>query len=149
TRLADETGALLCAEGPHRASRALRSGESDPFQESADTAFQPTLTMMDGDRVEGDGWTLECVLTPGHASNHACFALAGPGILFSAGHVMGWSTTVVAPPDGSMSAYMASLDKLLARDDRLYLPGHGGPITNPAPYVRGLKTHRRMRERAI
>jgi glyoxylase-like metal-dependent hydrolase (beta-lactamase superfamily II) len=148
-RLAAETGALICGEGPQRYSRPMRPGEVNPMQESSDTDFMPGLTMMDGDRIEGDGWTLGCVLTPGHAANHACFSLEGTGILFSADHVMGWSTSIVAPPDGSMADYMASLDKLLERDDRIYLPGHGGPVTKPAPFVRGLRTHRKMRERAI
>ena len=89
------------------------------------------------------------MLTPGHAANHAAFALEGPGILFSADHVMAWSTSIVAPPDGAMSDYMASLDKLGARDDRLYLPGHGGPVAKPSAFVRALRTHRRMRESAI
>jgi glyoxylase-like metal-dependent hydrolase (beta-lactamase superfamily II) len=89
------------------------------------------------------------VLTPGHAANHAAFALEGSGILFSADHVMAWSTSIVAPPDGAMADYMRSLDKLLARDDRLMLPGHGGPVTKPRVFMRGLKAHRKMREQAI
>ena len=89
------------------------------------------------------------ILTPGHAANHAAFALEGTGILFSADHVMGWSTSIVAPPDGAMADYMASLDKLLTRRDRLFLPGHGGPVKQPRKFMRGLKAHRKMRERAI
>ena len=88
--------------------------------------------VTDGDRIEGDGFTFETVLTPGHTANHAAFALANTGILFSADHVMAWATSIVAPPDGAMSDYMASLDKLLERDDTLYLPGHGGPVNTPA-----------------
>jgi glyoxylase-like metal-dependent hydrolase (beta-lactamase superfamily II) len=99
--------------------------------------------------VEGDGWALETVLTPGHTANHACFGLSGSGILFSADHVMAWATSIVAPPDGAMSDYMTSLESLLARDDRLYFPGHGGPVRDPQAFVRGIRTHRRMRERAI
>ncbi len=99
--------------------------------------------------MEGRGWALRTVLTPGHAANHAAFALEGTGILFSADHVMAWSTTIVAPPDGSMADYMASLDKLIARGDRLLLPGHGGPVVDPAGYMRGLREHRLGRERAI
>lgn len=148
-RLAAATGALVCAEGPHRAARPLREDETNPFQESADHAFRPGLVLADGDRVEGDGWAIRCVLTPGHAANHAAFALEDEGVLFSGDHVMAWATSIVAPPDGSMSDYMASLDKLMARRDRLLLPGHGGPVTRPEPFLRGLKAHRRMRERAI
>ena len=92
---------------------------------------------------------MRTVLTPGHAANHAAFALEGTGILFSADHVMAWSTTIVAPPDGAMSDYMRSLDKLIERGDRLLLPGHGGPVTAPRTFMRGLRTHRKMRERAI
>ncbi len=92
---------------------------------------------------------LEGIHTPGHTANHMAFALKGTDILFSADHVMAWATPVVAPPDGSMSDYMASLEKLLARDDAAYLPGHGGAVTKPAAFVRGLRAHRKMRERAI
>ncbi len=148
-RLADATGAVTCAEGPHRPARPLRTGETGRLDASGDVDFLPDLVLADGDTVSGDGWTLSAVLTPGHAANHAAFALKGTGTLFSGDHVMGWSTTVVAPPDGSMSDYMASLDRLIARDDRLLLPGHGGPVTNPRAYMRGLKSHRKMRERAI
>ncbi len=147
--LVEATGAIALAEGPHRAARPLRIGEINPLDASADHDFAPDRALADGEPVEGDGWTLRTVLTPGHAANHAAFALEGTGILFSGDHVMAWATTVVAPPDGSMADYMASLDRLLPRDDRLYLPGHGGPVTNPAAFVRGLRTHRRMRERAI
>lgn len=148
-RLKAETGALIVAEGPHRASRPLHEGETNPFAESADAAFSPDIAVADGETVSGDGWALTALHTPGHTANHAAFALEGTGILFSADHVMAWATTVVAPPDGSMGDFMASLEKLLARDDRLYLPGHGGPVTDPAAFLRGLRTHRRMRERAI
>lgn len=148
-RLKAETGAVLVAEGPHRPARPLRIGETNPLDASADTDFVPDLRVKDGETVNGDGWAMKTVLTPGHTANHAAFALEGTGILFSADHVMAWATTIVAPPDGSMSDYMASLDKLLARDDRLFLPGHGGPVTTPRTFLRGLKAHRKMRERAI
>jgi len=149
-RLKAETGAVVIAEGPHRAARPLHAGEANPFAESADTDFVPDIALSHGDRVEGDGWALTALLTPGHTANHAAFALDGPeGILFSADHVMAWATTIVAPPDGAMADYMASLETLLAREDRIYLPGHGGPVTEPASFLRGLRTHRRMRERAV
>ncbi|MVB00164.1 MBL fold metallo-hydrolase [Nitratireductor sp. CAU 1489] len=148
-RLQAETGAITCAEGPHRPARAMRLGEVNPLEASADTDFSPDLVLADGDAVDGDGWSLRAVLTPGHAANHAAFALEGTDILFSADHVMAWATSVVAPPDGAMADYMRSLDTLLARDDRLYLPGHGGPVKEPAAFVRALKAHRKMRERAV
>lgn len=148
-RLRELTGAPILAEGPHRPARAARPGESDRLDASGDFALKPDATFGDGEIIRGDGWAVRAVLTPGHAVNHAAFALEGSGILFSGDHVMGWSTTIVAPPDGSMSAYMRSLDKLLERDDRVFLPGHGGPIAEPARFMRGLKAHRKMRERAI
>lgn len=147
--LAARTGALVAAEGPHRSARPLHIGEINPLDASADMDFRPDRTLGDGEVVEGDGWTIRAVLTPGHAANHAAFALEGTGILFSADHVMAWATSIVAPPDGAMADYMASLDKLLERDDRIFLPGHGGPVRHPAAFMRGLKAHRKMRERAI
>lgn len=148
-RLKAATGALTVAEGPHRPARPLHDGEINPFGESADTDFVPDIALGEGGRIEGDGWTLSAILTPGHTANHAAFALEGTGIVFSADHVMAWATSIVAPPDGAMADYMASLDRLLERDDRLYLPGHGGPVHEPAAFLRGLRTHRRMRERAV
>jgi glyoxylase-like metal-dependent hydrolase (beta-lactamase superfamily II) len=139
----------VLAEGPHRPARALRAGEDIRLDVSGDLAFQPDATLADDALTSGDGWAIRTVLTPGHAANHAAFALEGSGILFSADHVMAWSTSIVAPPDGSMADYMRSLDKLLARDDRLMLPGHGGPVTKPRVFMRGLKAHRKMREQAI
>lgn len=148
-RLKEATGAVTVAEGVHRAARILRTDEGNPLDASADMDFRPDIFVRNGDRIVGDGWEMETVLTPGHTANHAAYALVGSGILFSADHVMAWSTSIVAPPDGSMADYMASLDRLLTRSDRVYLPGHGGPVTSPAAFVRGLKAHRKMRERAI
>lgn len=148
-KLKQATGALLVAEGPHRPARPLRIGETRVLDASADFAFSPDIALADGASIEGDGWSLTAVHTPGHAANHAAFALEGTGVLFSADHVMAWSTSIVAPPDGAMADYMASLDKLIARDDAVYFPGHGGPVTKPRSFLKGLKTHRKMRERAI
>ncbi|MBL8580928.1 MAG: MBL fold metallo-hydrolase [Rhizobiaceae bacterium] len=148
-RLQDATGAPTLGEGPHRSARPLRIGEINPLDAGGDRSFVPDRRLVHGETIEGDDWTLEALATPGHAANHLAFALSGTGILFSADHVMAWSTSVVAPPDGAMADYMASLDLLLERDDRVYLPGHGGPVTSPAQFVRGLKAHRKMRERAI
>jgi glyoxylase-like metal-dependent hydrolase (beta-lactamase superfamily II) len=148
-RLKAETGAIVLAEGPHRPARPLRTGESNPLDASADTDFTPDQALANGTVVDGDGWSVRAVSTPGHTANHMAFALEGRRILFSADHVMAWSTSIVAPPDGAMADYMASLDTLLERDDRLLLPGHGGPVSAPHAFMRGLKAHRKMRERAI
>ncbi|TIO54569.1 MAG: MBL fold metallo-hydrolase [Mesorhizobium sp.] len=148
-RLKQRTGATVLAEGPHRPARPLRIGEVNPLDASADLDFVPDVALADGSLTHGDGWTIRTVLTPGHAANHAAFALEGTGVLFSADHVMAWATSIVAPPDGAMADYMKSLDKLIERDDRLLFPGHGGPVTAPRKFMRGLKTHRKMRERAI
>ncbi|TIQ30782.1 MAG: MBL fold metallo-hydrolase [Mesorhizobium sp.] len=148
-RLKERTGAIVLAEGPHRPARPLRIGEVNPLDASADLTFVPDIALADGSLTHGDGWTIRTVLTPGHTANHAAFGLEGTGILFSADHVMAWATSIVAPPDGAMADYMQSLDRLIERGDRLLLPGHGGPVTAPRSFMRGLKTHRKMRERAI
>lgn len=148
-RLKAETGALVLAEGPHRPARPLAIGEINPLDASADTDFAPDHRLADGEVVACDGFSIEAVFTPGHTANHVCFGLTGTGIMFSADHVMAWSTSIVAPPDGAMADYMDSLDRLIAREDLTLLPGHGGPVRNPRTFLRGLKTHRKMRERAI
>lgn len=148
-RLKAETGAPILAHGPHRPARPLRLGEINPLDASADYDLEIDHLLADGDVVEGDGWSLEALFTPGHTANHLAFGLRGTGILFSADHVMAWATSIVAPPDGAMSDYMVSLERLLERDDSIYLPGHGGPVEQPQPFVRGLKAHRKMRERAV
>lgn len=143
------TDATVCAEGPHRPARPLRIGEVNPLDASADIDFMPDLRLAHDSVTQGDGWALRTVLTPGHTANHAAFALEGTGVLFSADHVMAWATSIVAPPDGAMTDYMASLDRLIERDDKILLPGHGGPVSKPRSFMRGLKAHRKMRERAI
>lgn len=114
-----------------------------------DPDYAPDRVLADGEAVTGNGWTLTAVHTPGHTSNHLCFALAEEQALFTGDHVMGWSTTVVAPPDGDMAAYMASLQKLLGRDDRAYFPTHGAPVEEPQRWTRHLIAHRRQREAQI
>lgn len=116
---------------------------------SFDRDYAPDRVLVDGERVTGDGWTLEAVATPGHTSNHLCFALLESGALFTGDHVMGWSTTVVSPPDGDMKAYMESLAKLYDRADTIYYPAHGAPVTKPQQFVRGLIGHRKQREKQI
>jgi glyoxylase-like metal-dependent hydrolase (beta-lactamase superfamily II) len=119
----------------------------------ADAAFDfdyaPDRVLRDGERVAGPGWTLEAVATPGHTSNHLCFALAEAGALFTGDHVMGWSTSIISPPDGNMADYMRSLHRLLERDDRVYYPTHGPAVTDPKAHVQALIDHRRMREARI
>ena len=117
--------------------------------ESFDREYAPDRVLTDGEQVAGDGWTLTAVHTPGHTSNHLCFALEESGALFTGDHVMGWSTSVVVPPDGDMGDYMRSLDRLQARDDRVYYAAHGAPIDKPRQLVRGMIGHRRQRERQI
>jgi glyoxylase-like metal-dependent hydrolase (beta-lactamase superfamily II) len=116
---------------------------------SFDADYAPDRVLADGESVDVDGHRLTAIATPGHTSNHLCFALEGTGVLFTGDHVMGWSTTVVVPPDGSMADYMASLDKLRKRDDRIYYPAHGDAVTKPAQLVRGLIGHRMQREKQI
>jgi glyoxylase-like metal-dependent hydrolase (beta-lactamase superfamily II) len=116
---------------------------------SFDTDYAPDRVLADGEQLNGDGWSLTAVATPGHTSNHLAFALDGTGILFPGDHVMGWSTTVVSPPDGDMTDFMASLEKLLERDDRIYYPAHGDPVENPRRLIRGLLGHRKQREGQI
>lgn len=119
----------------------------------ADAAFDPSYApdrvLVDGESLSGQGWTLTAVATPGHTSNHLCYALEQSGALFTGDHVMGWSTTVIAPPDGDMADYMASLQKLQDREDRVYYPAHGPAVEKPRQLVRGMIGHRRQRESQI
>ena len=105
--------------------------------------------MEDGEQMTGPGWTLTAVATPGHVSNHLCFALEESGALFTGDHIMGWSTSVVIPPDGDMGDYMKSLEKLYAREDRVFYPAHGEAVEKPRQLVRGMIGHRRQRENQI
>jgi glyoxylase-like metal-dependent hydrolase (beta-lactamase superfamily II) len=148
-RLARLTGASVLAQGPHKAARELHIGEENPLDASADKKFKPDIAIQHGQTIETGEWALEAVHTPGHAANHCAFALAGTNILFSGDHVMAWSTTIVAPPDGSMADYMNSLDMLIQRRENIYFPGHGGRLENGREFSRALKAHRRMRESAI
>lgn len=147
--LAAATGAPVWGEGPHRPARPLDLGEINPMDASSETDFEPDRRLADGDVVSGRGWTLTAVATPGHTANHLCFALAEEKTLFTGDHVMAWSTSIVAPPDGAMVDYMASLRRLMARDDRLLLPAHGAGIADPKPFLAGLEAHRLGREAAL
>ena len=136
------TGAMVLGCGPH-------GEEGEAVEAGGDYAFVPDTRLYDGDQVKGEGWTLSTVHTPGHTSNHLCYALEEEASLFTGDHVMGWSTSVVSPPDGDMAQYMASLTKLLARPDQLYYPTHGAPIARPQAYVEQLLEHRREREEQV
>jgi glyoxylase-like metal-dependent hydrolase (beta-lactamase superfamily II) len=148
-RLARETGAPVYAEGPHRAARDLHLGEINALDASGDRDFEPDVQITHGDLIKGDGFSLEAVFTPGHTANHMAFALKESAFLFSGDHVMAWATSIVAPPDGNMADYMQSLETLLNRKETTYLPGHGGRLHKAREFVRGLRTHRKMRETAI
>ena len=148
-RIKAATGATVLAEGPHRAARPLNVGEAPRAEASNDIDFRPDRALADGEVVTGAGWTIEAVATPGHTANHMAFAFKEADLLFSGDHVMAWSTPVVAPPDGSMSDYMASLDKLARRTEPVYLPGHGGAVREAPRFVQHYIRHRRGREDAI
>jgi glyoxylase-like metal-dependent hydrolase (beta-lactamase superfamily II) len=140
--LANRTGALIVGCAPLALETVGPRADA-----SFDGNYSPDRVLKDGESIGLDGRELTAVATPGHTSNHLCFAWGDA--LFTGDHVMGWSTTVVVPPDGDMAAYMASLDKLRQRDDRIYFPAHGPPVTDPQRYVRHLVGHRMQRERQI
>jgi glyoxylase-like metal-dependent hydrolase (beta-lactamase superfamily II) len=148
-RIKAATGAPTFGEGPHRAARELHLDEAPRLDASGDREFHPDTVLADGDVVAGDGWSLEAVATPGHTANHMAFALKDSEVLFSGDHVMAWSTPVVAPPDGAMSDYMASLEKLLHRPETIYFPGHGGAVRDAPRFVESYIRHRRGREQSI
>lgn len=142
---AEAVGApILAARPPTRTIHA-----SAALDEDDDETFAPDIVLTGGEAIEGDGWSLEAMATPGHASNHMAFVLREENALFSGDHVMGWSTTVVAPPDGDMAAYMDSLDRVMARGFSTLWPTHGAPVTEPAPFLAAYMAHRLAREAQI
>ena len=143
------TGATVYAEGLHRAARPLHIGEHNPLDASADRGFRPDVVLKDGEVVAGDRWTIEAVTTPGHTANHMAYALRENDALFTGDHVMGWSTSIVAPPDGAMSDYLTSLAKLTKRSEQTYLPGHGPVIEDAVRFVNYYIQHRKAREDSI
>jgi len=147
--LANITGAKTYGQGPHRNARALHLGEINLLDAAGDKDFVPDVFLKHGDIIEGDGFKLEAIFTPGHAMNHMAFALLDTQYLFSGDHVMAWATSIVAPPDGSMKDYMNSLDIFAERDETVYFPGHGGKVEKAKEFVRALRAHRKMRETAI
>jgi glyoxylase-like metal-dependent hydrolase (beta-lactamase superfamily II) len=140
------TGAPTYAYGPHGAGK-LEQGVQ--VEEGGDMDFAPDHLVKHGDIIQGGDWTVECVYTPGHTSNHMCFALQEQKALFTGDHVMGWSTSIISPPDGDMAAYMQSLELLLERDDAVYWPTHGPSIIDPKTHVRAYIAHRIEREEQI
>ena len=144
--LREHTDAKTHAYGPHGAGKLERGV---PVEEGGDMEFRPDRKVRHGDVIHGDGWSVECVFTPGHTSNHICYRLREQGALFTGDHVMGWSTSIVSPPDGDMAAYLASLELLLERDDRIYWPTHGPCVEDPKSLVSAFIAHRREREAQI
>ena len=143
--LAEHTGACILGGEPHPDRQAPPQG----VEEGLDRSYRPGRVLQDGERVSGPGWTLRAVHTPGHTSNHVCYALEEEHALFTGDHVMGWSTTVITPPDGDMTAYYASLGKVIAGDFHTLWPTHGPPVTDPGPFLKAYLNHRLRREQAI
>ncbi len=140
------TGAMTYGYGPHGQGK-LETGVV--IEEGGDQDFKPDVTVRHGDMIEGNGWIIDCVYTPGHTSNHMCFGLRDERALFTGDHVMGWSTSVIGPPDGDMTAYLNSLKLLLTRDDEIFWPTHGPPVRDPRPFVEAFIAHREEREAQI
>lgn len=148
--LCQTSGAPSVAFGPHGAVDGADDVEGVKIEESIDTAFDPDVRVADGDTAAtGPGFTLRAVHTPGHTSNHLCFELVEERDLFTGDHVMGWSTTVIAPPDGDMRAYIESLRKVADRNDATLWPTHGAPVRRPRPFVEALVEHRLQREAQV
>lgn len=150
--LQEKTGAPILAFGPHGAAQrqdlppALAFGD---VEEGADLDFTPDITLADSDRIAGNGWGLEAIWTPGHTSNHLCFAFGAERALFTGDHVMGWSSSIISPPDGDMGTYMESLEKVRVRCDAILWPTHGPPIHRPRAHIEALIAHRKNREHGI
>lgn len=144
--LARVVGAPILAAGPAPVHVMQDGAQLDAGQ---DTDFQPDHLLADGDQIAGPGWTLETLATPGHASNHLAFALLEENALFSGDHIMGWSTTIVAAPDGDMTDYLGSLDRVIARGFSTLWPTHGPAVTDPAPFLQAYRAHRLYREAQI
>ncbi len=144
--LKEATGATTYGYGRHGAGK---SEDGIQIEEGGDMDFTPDVEIRDGDIIEGSNWSVECVYTPGHTSNHMAYQLREEKALLTGDHVMGWATSVIGPPDGDMAQYMESLRKLLSRDDNIYWPTHGSFIDKPKPYVKAFIAHREDREDQI
>jgi glyoxylase-like metal-dependent hydrolase (beta-lactamase superfamily II) len=139
--LAEWSGAPTYGFGPH--------AETNDVEDGGDRLFTPDVLVADGDWILGENFTIAALHTPGHTANHICYALEEEKAVFTGDHVMGWSTSVIAPPDGNMGDYLRSLEKLIARDDAILYPTHGSPIPDPEPFLHAYLIHRRMREAQI
>jgi len=148
-KMSERLKAPLWFGGPHRLSRPLRWGEVNGVGRSSDWKLRPDRTLLDGERIAAGGLDLEVIATPGHCANHLAFGIIGTELLLTGDHIMGWSSTLVSVPDGSMSDYFASLDRVLATRYRRYHPAHGGPIADGPAYARALKAHRIMRDEQV
>lgn len=148
-RLKAELGAPLWFEGPHRPSRPPRPFERDWVRGESDYGLEPDLRLHDGEVLEISGMKIEVVATPGHCANHLCFGIAGTPYLLSGDHVMGWNSTMIAVPDGSMADYLQSLRDVSALPYKVYLPAHGGPIDNGPLFAQQLLEHREMRNEEV
>jgi glyoxylase-like metal-dependent hydrolase (beta-lactamase superfamily II) len=146
-RLKAATGTPIYGFG--RAGAPPAASVKPQGSEYVDYRFEPDVPVGDGDTISGKEWRLAAIHTPGHAPDHLCFALKGRGVLFSGDHVMAWNTTLVAPPEGNMADYIASLERLMGRSESLYLPGHGGRLAEPLRTVKAYLLHRRWREQSI
>lgn len=146
--LARKHGAPVYGRAAPERHRPL-SGDQPVTEEGADAAFTPDIDLQDGQTISGPGWTLEAIATPGHTSNHVCFGFAEEAACFTGDHVMGWSTSVVVPPDGNMNAYLESLQRIRAREFETLWPTHGPPITRPDRFLRAYIGHRLQREKQI
>jgi len=147
-RLKERTGATLVGYGPTGEERGVHTpdGTDSSF---VDEDFAPDQALREGDTVRGENWALDAIHTPGHAPDHLCFGLMGERTVFSGDHVMGWNTTIVAPPEGHMGRYIGSLERLMKRNDKVFLPAHGGRIETPQRVVKAYIMHRKWREGAI
>lgn len=143
------TGATVFAEGPHRAARPSHENEKPVLEAGIDRDFRPDVALEDGAVIEGANWALEAITVPGHTANHMVFSWPGRGLIFVGDHIMGWSTSVVAPPDGAMADYMTSLAKVAAREEDVYFPAHGPHIADARRYARHYIRHRQAREASI
>lgn len=151
-RLKEHTGAPTYGYGPHPAlarQAEVSATEEERQEERSDLDFVPDVVVGDGDVIAGSGWTLEAISTPGHISNHLCYALREERTLFTGDHIMGWSTTVLPAPDGNLADYLASMDKLLPRPETLYVPTHGPAIADPKPLIEALVAHRHERTEQV
>lgn len=148
-KLKAKTGALTVAfpRDPEAGRIALSNSPSGSY--FVDYDFKPDLAVKGGDSIEGEDWALDVIHTPGHAPDHLCLALKGRSVVFSGDHVMAWNTTVIAPPEGRMADYVSSLEILLDRADQVFLPGHGGRLTDPQRTVKAYLLHRRWREQSV